>query len=109
MGLRRVVIAARDPEGTARLFQRLFALSEQSTSGGPRILLSVGRGTVLVLPADDAGGVEGMAALSMVTGDLDAVGARLRATGAAMLSGAGELTIEPGSSHGVHLHLSRYD
>lgn len=30
----RVVIAARDPQGTARLFQDLFALSEQSTSGG---------------------------------------------------------------------------
>lgn len=106
---RRVVIAARDPQGTARLFQDLFALSEQSTSGGPRILLSVGRGALLVLPADDAGGVEGMVALSLVAGDLGAVGARLRAAGAAMLSGAGELTIEPGSSHGVHLHLSRYD
>ena len=28
--------------------------------------------------------------------------------GTRMLTGAGELTVEPASSHGVHLHISRY-
>jgi hypothetical protein len=34
--------------------------------------------------------------------------ARLEARAAAMLLGAGEITVEPRSSHGVHLHISRY-
>ena len=55
------------------------------------------------------GGMVGMVALSMVASDLDAVGARLSAAGAAVVSGAGELTVDPGPSHGVHLHISRYD
>ncbi len=33
---------------------------------------------------------------------------RLERSNAAMLMGAGEITVEPRSSHGVHLHISRY-
>jgi methylmalonyl-CoA/ethylmalonyl-CoA epimerase len=107
--LKRVVIGSHDPKGTARIFQRLFALPEQGMNDGPRTMLSVGKGALLLVPADEVGGLEGMVALSMVAEDLEAVSARLRDTGAAMLSGAGELTVEPKSSHGVHLHISRFD
>ena len=107
--LKRVVIGSQDPEETARIFRRLFALPEQSMDGGPRKMLGVGRGALLLVPADEVGGLEGMVALSVVAEDLDAVSARLRDAGAAMLSGAGELTVEPTSSHGVHLHISRFD
>ena len=53
--------------------------------------------------------MEGMVALSMVTEDLDALIRRLEAAGASILKGAGEVTVEPRSSHGVHLHVSRYE
>ena len=72
-------------------------------------MLSVGKGALLLVPADEVGGLEGMVALSLVAEDYDAVSARLRDAGATMLSGAGELTVEPTSSHGVHLHISRFD
>ena len=107
--LKRVVIGSRNPQETARVFQRLFALPEQSMNGGPRTMLSVGRGALLLVPAHEVGGLEGMVALSVVAEDLEAVGDRLRNAGAAMLSGAGELSVEPRSSHGVHLHISRFD
>jgi hypothetical protein len=49
-----------------------------------------------------------MVALSMVDPDMDALVRRLDGIDARMLRGAGEITIEPQSSHGVHLHISRY-
>lgn len=107
VGLKRVVIGSHDPQGMARIFQRLFALTGHPLNGGPRTMLSVGRGSLLLVPAGEVGGTEGMVALSVVARDLAAVRARLRDAGAAMLSGAGELTVEPSSSHGVHLHISR--
>lgn len=107
--VKRIVIGSHDPRATAQIFQRLFALPEQSMNGGPRTMLSVGRGALLLVPAHEVGGMEGMVALSAVAEDLDAVSARLHDAGAAMLSGAGELTVEPSSSHGVHLHISRFD
>lgn len=107
--LKRVVIGSPDPKETARIFQRLFALPEQGMNDGPRTMLSVGKGALLLVPADEVGGLEGMVALSMVAEDLEAVSARLREAGAAMLNGAGELTVEPKSSHGVHLHIYRFD
>ena len=107
--LKRVIIGSHDPKETAQIFQRLFALPEQGVNGGPRTMLSVGRGALLLVPAHEVGGMEGMVALSMVTEDLPAVSKRLRNAGAAMLSGAGELTVEPRSSHGVHLHVSRFE
>ncbi|MBI4587361.1 MAG: methylmalonyl-CoA epimerase [Candidatus Rokubacteria bacterium] len=107
--LKRVVIGSHDPQGAARIFQRLFDLPEQSLNGGPRAMLSVGRGALLLVPDEEVGGLEGLVALSVVAEDLPAVSARLRDVGAAMLSGAGELTVEPRSSHGVHLHISRFE
>jgi methylmalonyl-CoA/ethylmalonyl-CoA epimerase len=107
--LKRVVIGADDPQGAAQIFQRLFALSEQSMNGRPRTMLSVGRGALIIVPAEEVGGLEGMVALSVVAEDLGAVSLRLRDAGAAMLSGTGELTVEPRSSHGVHLHVSRFE
>ena len=107
--LKRVVIGSHDPKEAAGIFQRLFALPEQGMNDGPRTMLSVGKGALLLVPADEVGGLEGMVALSLVAEDYDAVSARLRDAGATMLSGAGELTVEPKSSHGVHLHISRFD
>ena len=49
-----------------------------------------------------------MVALSMVAPDLPPLVARLEKAQAVLLLGAGELTVEPQSSHGVHLHISRY-
>jgi hypothetical protein len=50
----------------------------------------------------------GMVALSMVAPEMPPLIERLDRFGAAMLLGAGEITVEPQSSHGVHLHISRY-
>lgn len=107
--VKRVVIGSHQPREAAETFQRLFALSEQSMNGGPRTMLSVGRGALLLVPAHEVGGMEGMVALSVVAEDFEEVNSRLRNAGAAVLSGAGELTVEPSSSHGVHLHISRFD
>jgi len=107
--LKRVIIGSHDPKETARIFQRLFALPEQGVNGGPRTMLSVGGGALLLVPAHEVGGMEGMVALSVIAEDLTAVSERLRNAGVAMLSGAGELTVEPRSSHGVHLHISRFE
>ena len=107
--LKRVVIGSQDPKETARIFQRLFALPEHGMNDGPRTMVSVGKGALLLVPAEEVGGLEGMVALSLVAEDYDAVSARLHDAGANMLSGAGELTVEPKSSHGVHLHISRFD
>lgn len=106
---KRLVIGAADPYATGRLFQRLFTLSEQFMNGGSRVMLYVGRGSLLIVPREEAGGMEGMVALSMVAEDLGALVARLENVGATVLKGAGEVTVEPKSSHGVHLHVSRYD
>lgn len=107
--LKRVVIGSQDPKEAAGIFQRLFALPELGVNDGPRTMLSVGKGALLLVPGDEVGGMEGLVALSVVAEDLDTVSARLRDAGVAMLSGAGELTVEPKSSHGVHLHISRFD
>lgn len=107
--VKRLVIGAEDPPATAQLFQRLFALSEQFMNGGPRVMLSVGPGVLLIVPRYEVGGMEGIVALSMVTEELDAVVQRLERAGATILKGAGEVTVEPRSSHGVYLHISRYD
>jgi hypothetical protein len=67
-----------------------------------------GGSTLLMVPATEVGGMEGMVALSMVAPDLPPLIRRLEKADAALLLGAGELTVEPKSSHGVHLHISRY-
>jgi methylmalonyl-CoA/ethylmalonyl-CoA epimerase len=106
---KRLVIGCRAPQETAGVYQRLFALPEVEVNGGPRTMLGwAGGSTLLIVPASEVGGMEGMVALSMVAPDMPPLIARLERARAATLIGAGEITVEPQSSHGVHLHISRY-
>ena len=106
---KRLVIGCRAPQETAATYQRLFDLPEVEVNGGPRTMLGwAGGGTLLMVPAGEVGGMEGMVALSMVAPDMPPLVDRLERAGAATLIGAGEITVEPQSSHGVHLHISRY-
>jgi methylmalonyl-CoA/ethylmalonyl-CoA epimerase len=107
--LKRLVIGADDVRATSGLFQSLFGLSEVAMSGGPRSMLSVGRGTLLVVPRDEVGGTEGMVALSLVAENFAALTAAFERAGTQRLQGTGEVTVEPSASHGVHLHISRYE
>jgi methylmalonyl-CoA epimerase len=106
--LKRLVIGAQDVAATARTFQSLFGFSEVAMNGGPRTMLAVGRGTLLVVPAHEVGGTAGMVALSFVAEDFFGLAAALRRAGVPRLDGTGEVTVEPSASHGVHLHISRY-
>ena len=106
--LKRLVIGARAPQQTVSVFQSLFALPEMAMNGGPRTMLTVGQGALLVVPADEVGGSEGMVALSLVAEDFDALTSACDRERVKLLRGTGEVTIEPTSSHGVHLHISRY-
>jgi methylmalonyl-CoA/ethylmalonyl-CoA epimerase len=106
--LKRLVIGAEDVRTTAGIFQSLFGLGEVAMNGGPRTMLSVGRGTLLVVPAHEVGGTAGMVALSFVAEDFFALTGALRAAGTPRLDGTGEVTVGPAGSHGVHLHISRY-
>ena len=107
--LKRLVIGCDDPQAVARTYQSLFDLPEVEINGGPRGMLGwTGGGTLLMVPAAEVGGMQGMVALSMVAPDLAALAGRLEAANAQMLVGAAELTVEPKTSHGVHLHISRY-
>ena len=108
LDLKRLVIASREPRATATMFQSLFDLEEVAMNGGPRTMLGVGRGALLVIPAEEVGGTEGMVALSLVAQDFADLIARCDRAKLSCLRGTGEITIEPASSHGVHLHISRY-
>ena len=106
---KRLVIGSPTPHDTAKTYQDLFGLPEVEVNGGPRTMLGwAGGSTLLMVPAAEVGGMEGMVALSMVAPDLPPLVARLEKAQAGLLLGAGELTVEPQSSHGVHLHISRY-
>lgn len=106
---KRLVIGSPLPHDTAKTYQDLFGLPEVEINGGPRTMLGwAGGSTLLMVPATEVGGMEGMVALSMVAPDLPPLIQRLERADAALLLGAGELTVEPKSSHGVHLHISRY-
>jgi len=106
---KRLVIGSPTPGDTAKTYQDLFGLPEVEVNGGPRTMLGwAGGATLMIVPAREARGMEGMVALSMVAPDLLPLQARLERADAAMLVGAAELTVEPQSSHGVHLHISRY-
>ena len=106
---KRLVIASGTPHDSAKTYQDLFGLPEVEVNGGPRTMLGwAGGSTLLMVPAGEVGGMEGMVALSMVAPDLPPLIQRLENAQAALLLGAGELTVEPKSSHGVHLHISRY-
>jgi methylmalonyl-CoA epimerase len=106
--LKRLVIGAADVAETASTFQRLFGLKEMAMNGGPRTMLAVGRGALLVVPSAEVGGSAGMVAVSLVAEDFVGLSAALRRAGTPTLEGAGEVTVEPVGSHGVHLHISRY-
>ena len=106
---KRLVIASPAPHEVAGTFRTLFGLPAVEVNGGPRAMLGwAGGSTLLVVPKAEVGGREGMLALSMVAPDMAPLIERLERAGAAMLTGAGEITVEPASSHGVHLHISRY-
>ena len=107
LDLRRLVIGARESRKTAELFQRLFDLPEVAIDGGSRTTLGVGRGALLVVPAAEVGGIEGMVALSLVAEDFADLMARCDRAKVKCLGGPGEVTIAPASSHGVRLHISR--
>lgn len=106
--LKRLVIGATDVMQTVGAFRSLFGLSEMAMNGGPRTMLAVGRGALLVVPALEVGGTTGMVAVSLVAEDFFTLTAALRRAGTPRLEGTGEVTVEPAGSHGVHLHISRY-
>jgi methylmalonyl-CoA/ethylmalonyl-CoA epimerase len=107
--LKRLVIGAEDVKVTAQIFRELFTLSEESANGGPRAMLHVGTSALLVVPTEEVGGAEGLVAVSLLARDFPALMKRLEGAQVSMLSGAGEATVEPSSSHGVHLHISRFE
>jgi len=107
--LKRLVIGARDVKETTETFQSLFGFPEVAMNGGPRTMLAVGRGALLIVPAEEVGGTEGMVALSLVAEDFAALMAAFDCAGTQCLRGTGEVTLEPHASHGVHLHISRYE
>ena len=68
---KRLVIGCRSPQETASTFQRLFGLPEVEVNGGPRTMLGwAGGSTLLMVPASEVGGLEGIVALSMVAPDI---------------------------------------
>jgi len=106
---KRIVIGCRSPHDTASTFRELFGLPDVEVNGGPRAMLGwAGGGTLLMVPVSEVGGLEGMVALSMVAPEMPPLIDRLERARAVTLVGAGEVTVEPASSHGVHLHISRY-
>jgi methylmalonyl-CoA/ethylmalonyl-CoA epimerase len=107
--LKRLVIGARDVKQTADAFRSLFGFQEVAMNDGPRTMLAVGRGAVLIVPSEEVGGTEGMVALSLVAEDFEALMAAFARAGTKCLRGTGEVTLEPESTHGVHLHISRYE
>jgi methylmalonyl-CoA/ethylmalonyl-CoA epimerase len=107
--LKRLVIGASDVKRSSDLLRSLFGLDEVAMNGGPRTMLAVGRGALLVVPTEEVGGTEGLVALSMVAEDFPSLTAAFDRAGTAILRGTGEVTVEPASSHGVHLHISRYE
>ncbi len=106
---KRLVIGCHSPQETAKTYQDLFGLPEIEVNGGPRAMLGwPGGSTLLMVRITEVGGMEGLVALSMVAPDMPPLIRRLEKSRAATLMGAGEITVEPQSSHGVHLHISRY-
>jgi methylmalonyl-CoA/ethylmalonyl-CoA epimerase len=107
--LKRLVIGARDVKGTAEVFQSLFGFPEVMMNGGLRTMLAVGRGALLIAPSEEVGGIEGMVALSLLAEDFPALMDAFGHAGTKCLRGTAEVTLEPAASHGVHLHISRYE
>lgn len=107
--LKRLVIGARNPADTAARFQFLFGFPEVMMNGGARSMLAAGRSALLIVPADEVGETEGMVALSLVSDDFPALTRAIDRARVKALRGTGEMTVEPDSSYGVHLHISRYE
>jgi methylmalonyl-CoA/ethylmalonyl-CoA epimerase len=108
--LKRLIIGAKDPRATSGVFQRLFGFPEIAMNGGPRVMLGVGRNALLIVPTGEVGGSDGMVALSMVSDDFDGLMTSLTsARTPGVLRGTGEVTLEPVATHGVPLHISRYE
>jgi methylmalonyl-CoA/ethylmalonyl-CoA epimerase len=104
----RLLIGATTPRATADVFQRLFALPE--TAAGAGITLHVGHGALAIVPAADVDGVEGMAAIELASGDLDALRRALEAAGARPAArGTQAITLAPAATHGVALHITRHE
>jgi hypothetical protein len=106
--LKRLVVGAADVRRASDVLRSLFGLEEVAMNGGPRSMLAVGRGAVLVVPAEEVGGMEGLVALSMLADDFPALAEAFTRAGTSVLRGTGEVTVQPSSSHGVNLHISRY-
>jgi hypothetical protein len=107
--LKRLVVGVPDPKEAADVFKSLFGLSEVALNDGPRVMLGVGRSALLLVPSTEVGGAVGLVALSMVATDFPALAGTLAEAGTRLLKGTGEVTVDPVSSHGVHLHISRYE
>ena len=107
--MKRLVIGAEEPARTSARFEALFGLATIPMNGGPRAMLAVGRSALLIVPADEVGGTHGMVALSFVSDDFPALMEELDRASVKALRGTGEVTVDPASSHGVHLHISRYE
>ena len=107
--LKRLVLGTRDPAVATARFQELFGFPEVAINSGPRSMLAVGRGALLIVPTDEVGGTEGIVAVSLVADDFLELIDRFDAAGVKALRGTGEVTVDPQSSHGVHLHISRYE
>ncbi|PYN21038.1 MAG: methylmalonyl-CoA epimerase [Candidatus Rokuibacteriota bacterium] len=107
--LKRLVIGASDVKRSSDVLRSLFGLEEVAMNDGPRAMLAVGRGALLVVPAEEVGGTEGLVALSMVAEDFSALTDAFSRAGTTLLRGTGEVTVQPASSHGVPLHISRYE
>jgi methylmalonyl-CoA/ethylmalonyl-CoA epimerase len=107
--LKRLVIGAREPMQAAARFQELFGLPEVKINGGPRTMLGAGRGALLFVPAAEVGEHEGLVALSLMSEAFTELARSVERAGVKAMHGRGEVTIDPASSHGVHLHISRYD
>lgn len=107
---KRLIVGARAPRATAAILQRLFAFEEVAMSLGPRVMLGVGSTELLIVPDGEVGGREGMVALSMVAENFQALMTSLERAGTpGVLRGTGEVTLEPQATHGVHLHIARYE
>ena len=107
--LKRLVIGARDPGATTAKLQSMFGFSDLMVNGGLRSMLAVGRGALLIVSDDEVGGTEGLVALSLVVDDFAGLRHAFERAGVKALLGTGEVTVDPASSHGVHLHISRFE
>jgi hypothetical protein len=102
-----LVLGAQAPRAMAAEFQRLFAFPEVPGKGGARLRLAVGPGALVIAPAGEVDGVEGMAAIAMVARDLAALRRALEAAGVQPAPRGFGIMLPTGATHGVALHITR--